>query len=472
MRKKQRRFTGYCISLLMITVLTLILPACSPKVSLSSINITPVAPANLAVSSHQQFTAAGTYSNGSTTDITSKVMWKSSVPAVASISSSGLAEGLTAGDTNITAVLSGVTSQYVKLTVVATILTSIAVTPEAPNNLAVGSTQQFSAAGTYSDGSAADITSQVAWSSSDENVASVDSDGLALGLTAGTTDVTATFGNITSPDVLLTVTAQELSSIEVTPGTPNILAVGDSLQFAAIGTYSDDTTAFITSLVTWQSSDTSIAVIDSKGSATGIATGIVDITATMEGITSPPVILTVANTTTTSTGPQTNANTYSGTLTFTVNNNQTFSNSKSAESEMTVSLDFSNLQVALNNIGELENVKANYQFSATYTDTANNVNLQDSFAGTFSHCTVHIAWDTTSVSGIQLAFDFNGDSSYPGTLQGYGVVYPDKLINIDLNSYLLNNWLSPSGDSRTFNGPYKYGYDYTGTLTLVLTAGH
>jgi len=44
-------------------------------------------------------------------------------------------------------------------------LTSIAVTPSAPT-LAVGATQQFTATGTYSDGSTQDLTPQVTWASS------------------------------------------------------------------------------------------------------------------------------------------------------------------------------------------------------------------------------------------------------------------------------------------------------------------
>jgi len=57
-------------------------------------------------------------------------------------------------------------------------LTSIAVT--APNSsIPKGTTQQFTATGSYGDNSTADITSQVTWKSSNTAVATVTSTGLA-----------------------------------------------------------------------------------------------------------------------------------------------------------------------------------------------------------------------------------------------------------------------------------------------------
>ena len=59
----------------------------------------------------KQFTATGTYSDGSSKDITSQITWGSSDIAVATISSKGLATGRRGGQVNITATLAGITSQ-------------------------------------------------------------------------------------------------------------------------------------------------------------------------------------------------------------------------------------------------------------------------------------------------------------------------------------------------------------------------
>lgn len=87
-------------------------------------------------------------------------------------------------------------------------LSSIAVTPAAPGHIAVGSTLQFAASGTYSDGSVVDITTQVIWASSDVGIATISSTGLAIGAEYGNTNITASMSGKTSPVVILTV--QEL----------------------------------------------------------------------------------------------------------------------------------------------------------------------------------------------------------------------------------------------------------------------
>lgn len=74
-------------------------------------------------------------------------------------------------------------------------LSSIAVTPANPAVL-VEATQQFTATGTYSDSTTADITATVTWSSSDTSKATIDSSGLATAVAAGSPAITATLGNV------------------------------------------------------------------------------------------------------------------------------------------------------------------------------------------------------------------------------------------------------------------------------------
>ena len=79
-----------------------------PAPTLSSITVSPASSTVLAGAT-QQFTATGTYSNGSTQNISSQVNWTSSNPAVATINASGLASGTSAGNTTISATMSSVT---------------------------------------------------------------------------------------------------------------------------------------------------------------------------------------------------------------------------------------------------------------------------------------------------------------------------------------------------------------------------
>lgn len=98
-------------------------------------------------------------------------------------------------------------------------LSSIAVTPANPS-IAVGTTQQFTATGTYSDGSTQDITASVTWISSDETKATIDASGLAMAVAAGATTITATSGSI-SRSATLTVTAPNAPTV-VTGAAINI----------------------------------------------------------------------------------------------------------------------------------------------------------------------------------------------------------------------------------------------------------
>jgi hypothetical protein len=227
MKRKQLRFIGYFLVIGLIASLTLGMAACGSKTTtattttLSSIAVTPASPTSLVVGSTQQFIATGTYSDGSTMDISSQVTWASDTTGTATISSTGLATGVAAGTANITATLDGITNPAVSLAVVApastttttptttsaATLSSIAIAPASPASLAVGSTQAFTASGTYSDGSKADITSKVTWASDTTGTATIDSTGLATGVATGTANLTAALSGITSPAVALTVVA-------------------------------------------------------------------------------------------------------------------------------------------------------------------------------------------------------------------------------------------------------------------------
>ncbi len=148
-----------------------------------------------------------------------------------------------------------------------------------------GNTQQFSATGVFPNGGTGDVTGQTTWTSSDPSVATMDANGLATGVAYGTTTISA---NCQCYQVRtnLSVSSQtvSLTSIAVTPSDPTI-SVGRTQQFTATGTYSDNSTSVITNSVTWTSSDTTLATINSSGLATGVSVGNATITATSGSVT-------------------------------------------------------------------------------------------------------------------------------------------------------------------------------------------
>jgi len=251
--------------------------------TLASIAVTP-ANSSIAKGATLQFAATGTFSDGSTQDITHAVTWSTSNASIAAINAaSGIALGQAAGTANITAVLGTVSSTAVPLGITNATLQTISVTPAAPS-IALGTTQQFTATGTYSDLSTANITSIATWTSATPATASISaSGGLARGLVAGTTQISAKVGTITSVLVPLKVTSATLKSIAVTPATPSI-GLSATQQFTAIGTYSDSSTQDISGIVGWASSNAAVATINvSSGLATGLSAGTAQITATLGG---------------------------------------------------------------------------------------------------------------------------------------------------------------------------------------------
>ena len=80
---------------------------------------------------------------------------------------------------------------------------------------------------------------------------------------------------------------------------PATMRIGSKEQFVAVGTYSDTAYSAITSQVSWSSSNTAVATISAGGLVSAMANGTTNITATLSGITSAPLILTVGPSTAT-----------------------------------------------------------------------------------------------------------------------------------------------------------------------------
>lgn len=265
----------------------------SAATNLASIAVSPTA-SSLPVNTSQQFTATGTYKDGSSRDLTTLVNWASSSTATATINASGQATAMAAGSTTISAALGGIKGST-SLTVTAPTISSIVVTPDGLT-LGIGIGQQYTATAIYSDGSTQDLVSGVTWSSSATGVVTINSSGLATTVGAGTATITAQVGSFTDT-TLLTVVAANLVSISVTP-TPLSIAIGTDQQFTAVGSFNDGSTQLLTS-VTWSSSSSSVATVNSAGLATAVGTGTATITAT-SGSVSGAAALTVTGATVTS----------------------------------------------------------------------------------------------------------------------------------------------------------------------------
>lgn len=250
------------------------------------------ATSSIPVNTAQQYTATGSYDDGSSADITTLVTWKSSALATAAISATGSATAVAAGTTTISATLGGIAGSTL-LTVTAPTLTGVLISPD-DLTLGIGINQQYAATAIYSDGSVQDLASGVTWSSSITSTASIDASGLVHTTGAGQTTLTAAVGGF-SDTTTLTVVPANLISISVTPN-PSTLAVGTSQPFTAVGAFDDGSTQLLTS-VTWSSSSPSVATVTpAMGIATALGTGTTNVTAT-SGAVSGSAQLTVTGAT-------------------------------------------------------------------------------------------------------------------------------------------------------------------------------
>jgi hypothetical protein len=179
---------------------------CSTGYSLTGIDVQPTQ-ACVYPGTTAQFKAYGTFTEGNHSariaDISDQVTWSTSLPDLATVSTSGLATstGNYVGNTPVIATTNGefgFLTNSGNLVVSATCVTSSIAKPFSLNiipgnqNLTVGQTLQPLAIATYSNnGSPADLSRQVTWESSDASVATVDASGLIAAVGAGDAVITA-----------------------------------------------------------------------------------------------------------------------------------------------------------------------------------------------------------------------------------------------------------------------------------------
>ena len=261
----------------------------SKLTGLTSITISPASP-SVPLGTQLPLTATGTFSIGPT-QVLSSVSWSSSAAGVSTVSNdvsnSGYLTTTAQGTATLTATALGI-SGSTTVTVPAPSLLSITVSPQSAF-IPLGTSQQLSVSGIYSDGSVQDLTLIALWSSSSPS-ASVSGTGVVSGASRGTATVQASYGSAIS-STTVTVGAPALISIAISPSNASI-ALGTSQQYQVIGTYTDSTTQDITNAVEWSWLPANIVTVSSTGLASASSRGTVTVQAAL-GTVSGSALLTV-----------------------------------------------------------------------------------------------------------------------------------------------------------------------------------
>jgi len=158
-------------------------------------------------------------------------------------------------------------------------LTSIAITPSSPT-VAAGLTQQFSATGTYQDGTSRALTN-IGWASSDASIVTINNTGLATSHKPGNATITASASSVKG-NAALTVGPPVLQSYSVYPPAANV-PIGTTQKFSVFAQYSDGTTSDVSSSYTWQLSDPTVGSVDATGKLTSSTARYARLSATLQG---------------------------------------------------------------------------------------------------------------------------------------------------------------------------------------------
>jgi len=266
--------------------------------SIVSLSIIPASQAVASPTKTAQFLAIGTTSSGATVNLTNQVAWSSSSPQIATIgATTGLATAVGQGTATITALYSTTGGTVVTGTATFTVsggatqqFTALSIIPGTQALSASGQTGQFIALGTSgSTGLQQDVTksSQIVWSSSSPSIVAVSPTGLATGVSAGNSTITAVLtnsdGSVVSTNatvaVSITPAPEPLLSLTIIPSSITVTNLLGTGQFLAIGTYA--TPPYVRDLtnspnLTWISVVPSVFTVNSNtGGNSGATAGIV-----------------------------------------------------------------------------------------------------------------------------------------------------------------------------------------------------
>ncbi|MBQ8127586.1 MAG: Ig-like domain-containing protein [Prevotella sp.] len=197
-------------------------------------------------------------------DAFATIIWTSSDESVATVDANGLVSAVAGGTCTITAKTSGSNKTATCSVSVTQMVTEITL-PSTSLLMEYGSAQRLTA--NVLPETAANKS--VKWSSSDENIVELGSNGLitAVGYGICTVTCTATDGSGVSATCEITVPLY-VSSITLSENSLTI-AKGGSQSLTATVAPADATT----STVTWSSSDESIATVSQSGQVTGVSPG-------------------------------------------------------------------------------------------------------------------------------------------------------------------------------------------------------
>lgn len=193
------------------------------------------------------------------------VTWRTSAPAVATVSSTGVVRGVALGTATITAVSVADTMLRASAVIsVVPIIRAVTVTP-ASTSMFIGSTQQLTSVVT-ADGT---LATTVTWRSSNNSVVTVNAAGIATGVSLGSVTITAlsTVDTTKFATAIITIGPRPIS-VAIVQRSVN-LNPGNTFPLTAVVTADPG----VSTAVTWTSSTPTVANVSQGGVVSAISSG-------------------------------------------------------------------------------------------------------------------------------------------------------------------------------------------------------
>ena len=226
--------------------------------------------AALLVGATQQLTATVVPLNATNKAVT----WTSSSPGVATVSTSGLLTGVSAGSTTITVTTAeGNKTATCAVTVTGTVSVTGVTLNRTSASLSPGGTLQLVASVAPTNAT----NTGVAWTTSNGSVATVNGSGLVTAVANGSCTITVTTadGSRTATCALTVATVVSVTGVSVNQSAAS-LATGATVQLVATVAPAGATVK----TVAWTSSNLAVATVNASGLVTGVAAGSATITVT------------------------------------------------------------------------------------------------------------------------------------------------------------------------------------------------
>lgn len=246
----------------------------NPEVT--GIIIQSVGGSTLGVNGSLQLTADLVFDSGPN-QIGADVNWRIDNTSIAAITSKGVVSGVSVGIARVTASY-GTVEHHFDITVTKQIS---GITISGPSVVTQGENAVYTATFEFTDNSTeiADVT----WSVSDSGMASISAGGQLSGIEVGMVIISAQANNIIET-MTVDIVSANFENIEIVTGVGLTLLSGEERQAVAVGIKNEKRTA-ATLLVNWESSDSSVAIVNQTGMVTGgNASGEAVITATLGSI--------------------------------------------------------------------------------------------------------------------------------------------------------------------------------------------